>query len=140
MDLRAIAQAEGLEGLRRRLTDVIVTGVARVLRAREEEISRVRPLSDIGLDSLMALEFAMNLEDTFGIHIALTSGVGELTVGSLANEIMAQLNLDDTPADTMVKTITEHHVSKAAPHELAILEEIVSDQKISSDTKRRGVL
>jgi len=140
LDLRAIAQAEGLDGLRRRLTDAVVTGVARVLRAREEEISRVRPLSDIGLDSLMALEFAMNLEDRFGIPVALTSAVGSLTVGGLANEIMAQINLDEGPADTMVKTITEHHVNKAAPRELEILEEIVGDQEVTNKAKKRRVL
>ncbi|HUZ32137.1 MAG TPA: SDR family NAD(P)-dependent oxidoreductase, partial [Xanthobacteraceae bacterium] len=140
LDLRAIAQAEGLDGLRRRLTDIIVTSLARVLRAREEEISRVRPLSDIGLDSLMALEFAMNLEDRFGIHVAMTSAVGSLTVGSLANEIMAQINLDDGPTGTMVKTITEHHVNKAAPHELEILQEIVGDHELANDAKKRRVL
>jgi acyl carrier protein len=140
MDLHAIARAEGLDGLRRRLTDVIVTGVARVLRAREEEISRVRPLSDIGLDSLMALEFAMNLEDRFGIHVALTSAVGSLTVGSLANEIMAQINLEDGSEDSMVKTIAEHHVTKAAPHELEMLQEIVGDQAMVSNAKKRRVL
>lgn len=138
-DLRAIAQAEGIEGLRRKLTGVIVSGLARVLRAREEEISRVRPLSDIGLDSLMALEFAMNLEDTFGIHVALTSGVGSLTVSSLANEIIAQVNLDETAAHAMAKTIAEHHVSRAEPRELEILQEIVSDQARSPD-KKKGVL
>ncbi|MDE2374527.1 MAG: SDR family NAD(P)-dependent oxidoreductase, partial [Hyphomicrobiales bacterium] len=41
IDLPAIAQAEGIDGLRRKLTSVIVSGLARVLRAREEEISRV---------------------------------------------------------------------------------------------------
>jgi phthiocerol/phenolphthiocerol synthesis type-I polyketide synthase C len=140
MDLHAIAQAEGLDGLRQRLTDAIVAGVARVLRAREEEISRVRPLGDIGLDSLMALEFAMNLEDNFGIHVALTSAVGSLTVGGLANEIIAELNLDTAPASTIVKSVTEHHVSNAAPRELAILEKIVSDQESVTDSKRRSVL
>ena len=140
MDLQAIARNEGLDGLRLRLSDVIVTGVARVLRAREEEISRVRPLSDMGLDSLMALEFAMNLEDRFGIHVALTSAIGDLTVGNLANEIMAQINLDDGPASAMVRTVADHHVKKAAPQELAIIEEIVGDQTSGSDAKGRRVL
>ena len=93
LDLDAIAQKEGLDGVRRKLTDVIVWQLARVLHAREDEISRTRPLGEIGLDSLMLLEFAMNFEETFGIHVSLTSSVGALTVASLANEVISQLDL-----------------------------------------------
>ena len=41
----------------------------------------------------MLLEFAMNFEETFGIHVSLTSSVGALTVASLANEVISQLDL-----------------------------------------------
>ncbi len=94
LDLDAIARTEGLDGVRRKLTDVIVWQLARVLHAREDEISRTRPLGEIGLDSLMLLEFAMNFEETFGIHVSLTSSVGALTVASLANEVISQLDLN----------------------------------------------
>ncbi len=142
MDLRAIAEAEGFDGLRRRLTGVIVSGLARVLRAREEEISHVRPLGDIGLDSLMALEFAMNLEDSFGIHVSLTSSIGALTVAGLANEIVGQLNLEGRPADAMVKSVVERHVKKIDPQQLAVLDEIVSGGEGAggAGTKKRGGL
>ena len=50
LDLEAIARTEGLEGVRRKLTDVIVWQLARVLHAREDEISRTRPLGEIGLE------------------------------------------------------------------------------------------
>ena len=50
LDLDAIAQKEGIDGVRRKLTDVIVWQLARVLHAREDEISRTRPLGEIGLD------------------------------------------------------------------------------------------
>jgi acyl transferase domain-containing protein/NADPH:quinone reductase-like Zn-dependent oxidoreductase/acyl carrier protein len=138
MDLRAIAAAEGVDAMRRKLTDVIVSVLACVLRTRGEDISRVRPLADIGLDSLMALEFAMNLEDSFGVHVSLTSAVGALTVASLATEIIGQLNLQETSASTMVRTIAEHHLSAVEPDQLALLQEIASGDGSTREIAKRG--
>lgn len=117
--LQAIAQAEGLEGVRRKLADVIVSQLARVLHAREEEISRTRPLGEIGLDLLMLLEFAMNFEDSFGIHVALTSSVGALTVTSLAHEVMSQLDVLMTQEDVVVRSFAQRHIATAGTSEVA---------------------
>jgi acyl carrier protein len=133
MDLQAIAKTDGLEGVRRKLTDIVVVQLARVLHARAEEINRVRPLGEIGLDSLMAIEFAMNLEDSFGVHVSLTSAIGSLTVGSVVNEVISQLDLVETQEDTKLKTIAERHIDKVDSHQIAILEEIVSGAR---DTKK----
>jgi len=136
IDLHAIARDEGLDGLRLKLTDVVVAGLARVLHAKEVEITRVRPLGEIGLDSLMALEFAMNLEDSFGIHVPMTSAIGGLTAAGLVNEIICQLNLDKTHEGTMVEAIVERHVSNVDQGQVSILEEIVSD----AVAKRKGLI
>jgi phthiocerol/phenolphthiocerol synthesis type-I polyketide synthase C len=124
LDLDAIAQKEGLDGVRRKLTDVIVWQLARVLHAREDEISRTRPLGEIGLDSLMLLEFAMNFEETFGIHVSLTSSVGALTVASLANEVIAQLDLKAPADDAVARAFADRHMTAAKTSEVAALEEI----------------
>jgi phthiocerol/phenolphthiocerol synthesis type-I polyketide synthase C len=71
---------------------MIVTQLAHVLRSREEDISRVRPLGEIGLDSLMALDLVMNLEKNFGMDISL-SGSADLTVLGVADEIIAHVNI-----------------------------------------------
>jgi phthiocerol/phenolphthiocerol synthesis type-I polyketide synthase C len=134
LDFDAIARAEGVEGVRRKLTDVIVWQLARVLRTREEEISRIRPLGEIGLDSLMLLEFAMNFEETFGIHVSVTSSVGALTVTSLANEVISQLDLNVAQADVTQEDVThedaaaaalaDRHTGAARPNEISALVEI----------------
>jgi acyl carrier protein len=128
LDLDAIAQKEGLEGVRRKLTEIIVWQLARVLRAREDEISRIRPLGEIGLDSLMLLEFAMNFEDTFGIHVSLTSSVGALTVTSLANEVIAQLDLklphEDAKLHASVRAFANRHIAAVRPDEMTTLDKI----------------
>jgi len=136
LDLHSVARTQGIEAARKALTGVIVAQLARVLHAREEEISRVRPLGEIGLDSLMALEFAMSLEESFSIQVALTSSVGLLTVSGLANEIIGQLDLERTENDAMVKSLAAKHFEKVEPRKLAALEELVIDVK----AKRKGAL
>jgi phthiocerol/phenolphthiocerol synthesis type-I polyketide synthase C len=136
LDLHELAKTEGIEAARTALTGVIVAQLARVLHAREEEISRVRAVGEIGLDSLMALEFAMNLEDSFGIHVTLTSAIGDLTVAGLANEIILQLDLGPTQETIVAKNIAEKHFEKADPHQLSLLEEIAGDVA----TRRKGTL
>jgi phthiocerol/phenolphthiocerol synthesis type-I polyketide synthase C len=136
LDLHALAKTQGIEAARLALTGVIVAQLAQVLHAREDEISRVRPVGEIGLDSLMALEFAMNLEDSFGIHVALTSSIGDLTVAGLANEIILQLDLEPTQEIVVAKSIAEKHFAKAEPNQLALLEEIAEDVA----TRRKGTV
>jgi acyl carrier protein len=137
LDLDAIAEKEGLEGVRRKLTEFIVWQLARVLRTREDEISRIRPLGEIGLDSLMLLEFAMNFEDTFGIHVSLTSSVGTLTVTSLANEVIAQLDLklphEDAKLHATVRGFANRHMSGVRPNEMTTLDKIANSGE--SETK-----
>jgi acyl carrier protein len=134
LDLHAIAKTRGIEAARRALTGVIVAQLARVLHAREDEISRVRPVGEIGLDSLMALEFAMSLEESFGIHVTLTSSVGTLTVAGLANEIISQLDLEPTQESALVKSLAERHFEKVEPRQLAALAELVDE----AVTRRKG--
>jgi len=135
VDLYALARNEGMEAVQRTLTDIIVVQLAHILHAREEDIPRVRPLAEIGVDSLMAIEVAMNLEETVGIHMSLTSTIGNLTVGGLANELIAQLELE--PRDDAVATsLAETHVASVSAEQIAIVQEAVSEV---GDSRRRGV-
>jgi phthiocerol/phenolphthiocerol synthesis type-I polyketide synthase C len=133
VDLYALARNEGTEAVQRTLTDIIVVQLAHILHAREEDIPRVRPLAEIGVDSLMAIEVAMNLEETVGIHMSLTSTIGNLTVGGLANELIAQLELE--PRDGAVaKSLAETHVASVSAEQIAIVQEAVSEV---GDSQRR---
>jgi len=112
LDLRSLVADEDLETVRRKVADRIVGELARVLHAREEDISRVRPLSEIGVDSLMALELNMNLKDAFGVEIPLSNSVGSLTVAGLAEEMIAQVNLDASrDEDFVAHAVAERHIA-----------------------------
>jgi phthiocerol/phenolphthiocerol synthesis type-I polyketide synthase C len=135
IDLRALVKAEDRDVVRQRVGDVVVTQLARVLHFRDEDISRVRPLADMGLDSLMALELAMNLEECFGVHFTLAGSAGSLTVTSLADEIIAQASVDEgaetQPAAAMM---AEPHLDTVGKEHVALLSDLLKAEGRNIET------
>src|SRR4029077_3692385 len=56
IDLRALLKTTDIEVVRQNVHDVVVTEHTGVVHFRDEDVVRARPLADLGLDSLMALE------------------------------------------------------------------------------------
>jgi acyl carrier protein len=136
IDLRTLLATEKIESVRRKVTDRIVAELARVLHAREEDISRVRPLSEIGVDSLMALELNLNLKESFGIEIPLGNATNGLTVVALAEEVIAQVNLDASRGDDLVAhVVAERHFSGKIESEQ--VEALKYAQSVESQNPRR---
>jgi len=134
VDLLALLQREPIEAVRRKVSDAVVRSLAKVLHARPEDISRVRPLGEIGLDSLMTLELVMSLEAIFGLNISLVNSVGTLTVSALSDEIIAQVNLDQRREETAAADIAGRHVVSMAPEAVEALKDIaVADGLRSQD-------
>ena len=119
IDLRALLINEDIEVVRRKVLKIVVDQLAKVLHARPEEISRVRPLRELGLDSLMTLELAMDLESSVGIDFSVARSVGSLTVPNLVDEIIAQvssardLNEQDTPGEPKAEAKADAAATKA---------------------------
>jgi phthiocerol/phenolphthiocerol synthesis type-I polyketide synthase C len=77
------------------VTDLIASQVAAILRvASSSDIDPRRPLSDIGMDSLMGLELKMAVEDRFGIEVPLMV----MTAGKSLADIVAHLVAELRPA------------------------------------------
>jgi phthiocerol/phenolphthiocerol synthesis type-I polyketide synthase C len=108
IDLHELATNEGLEAARHKIGDVISVQLAHVLHLREEDISRTRPLGEVGLDSLMALELVMNLEKCFGINIPLSGSSGSMTISEITDQIIAHVGLDRDEA-IVEKLAGQHH-------------------------------
>jgi acyl carrier protein len=132
IDLHALAASSGIEAARRKVADVISAQLAHVLHLREEDISQVRPLGEIGLDSLMAVELVMNLEESFGTQIPLGGSTGAMTVSDIADEVIAHIGLDRDRDDAKVSAVVKQHVvqADALPHET--LKEIMTDETRSA--------
>ena len=68
---------------------LIQTEVARILRLPPDAVDVARPLMEIGLDSLMALELRLGVEKHLGVELALGAMGGTRSVRDLAERAMA---------------------------------------------------
>jgi phthiocerol/phenolphthiocerol synthesis type-I polyketide synthase C len=127
IDLQALAANDGLDAARRKVADVISVQLAHVLHLREEDISQVRPLGEIGLDSLMAVELVMNLEECFGIQIPLGGPSGGMTISDIADEVIAHIGLDRDREDVKVATVMEQHAVAIAAGQHEAFKGLMSD-------------
>ncbi len=125
MDLRVLLQERDPEEVRDLVVAAVIAQVARVLRAREDSIQRTRLLSEMGLDSLMALELALNLEKTFGIEIPLTVSAADLTVLKLADRIIAQAG-GRTGPDDRVGALVAPHLQDVRPEQIDAIEALIA--------------
>ena len=89
-DLPALLQSEDQEAVTIKVTDLISKNIARVLHLALEDVSVDRPLAEIGLDSLMALELGLNLQESLGFRLTLAGSTGQMTIAALTQEIIAQ--------------------------------------------------
>lgn len=131
IDLKALLQSEGMDVARRKVGDIISSQLARVLHAREEDISRVRPLGEMGLDSLMALELVQNLEGTFGTQIALSSSAGALTVLDVVEAVLANVDANLDRKEATLSKFVEQHLEKAPVKDYEIVRNIVEGDRKS---------
>ncbi|HRF10438.1 MAG TPA: SDR family NAD(P)-dependent oxidoreductase [Xanthobacteraceae bacterium] len=134
IDVKALLKAEGTDKARVKISGIIVTHLARVLHAPEEDISRTRPLADIGLDSLMALELVSGLEQTFGISIPLSASAGTLTVVGIAEAILSDAAGGEQEAgeEAGVAKFAESHLTATSAEKIAIAQKMVKDSSVRS--------
>jgi phthiocerol/phenolphthiocerol synthesis type-I polyketide synthase C len=98
IDLRALLRSEDPRTVRTRAVELVTRQLAKVLHARPEDIKANRPLNEVGLDSLMALELALELEKMVGISFSLSTSMSTLTPVGLADAIINQIE-PTAPAD-----------------------------------------
>jgi len=127
VDLQALAAASGLEAARRKVADIISVELARVLHLREEDISQVRPLGEIGLDSLMAVELVMNLEQAFGTQIPLGGPAGAMTIADIADEVIAYIGLDRDSDHLKVAAVMQQHAVQVGGADREALKDVMTD-------------
>jgi acyl transferase domain-containing protein/NADPH:quinone reductase-like Zn-dependent oxidoreductase/acyl carrier protein len=77
------------EEAQRRLAEVVREEVARILRLPVEEVDPDRPLIDVGLDSLMALELRLMLEKRTGLELPMLALGGGRSVQELVSRMLA---------------------------------------------------
>jgi acyl carrier protein len=129
IDLARLLEQRGIEEARETVIGLVAGQVARVLRAKEEALSRTRALTEMGLDSLMALELGMNLEKTFGIDIPLTVSAADLTIAKLGDRILALASRGQIEPDEHADRLVAPHLQDARPEQIDALGEIIAARK-----------
>ncbi len=88
LDLSALSPEAAAEAL----LELVREEVARILRLPAEAVEPDRPLIDIGLDSLMALELRLGVEKRTGIELPLTTMGGNRSIRDLVGRIVGTLS------------------------------------------------
>ncbi len=89
LDLRELVSRQPPEVARRAIADIVTEELARILRLPREDVSRSKPLSEIGLDSLMAVELTLALETRLGLDAPLGEAAGAFNVTELSARILS---------------------------------------------------
>jgi phthiocerol/phenolphthiocerol synthesis type-I polyketide synthase C len=89
------------------LKTVVAEEAATILRLPGEGIDPLRPLSEIGMDSLMAVELRLALENRLRVDLPLVSLTEGTSVASIAARLTAAVSTG--PRDAEVIALAAHH-------------------------------
>lgn len=96
---------------------LLAAEIGKILRIAPEEIDPHKPLSDIGMDSLMALELRMSAERQLGIDIPLMSLANGATLidlsGRVANRVLGEENASGISDET--QQLASLHMDDSRP-------------------------
>jgi acyl carrier protein len=102
--LRNLPEAEAVD----LLTQVLVEEVARILGCGVDRVAPRRPLVQLGMDSLMALELRTGLERRIGIDLPLMALSDNTTLHSLARRTIAGLSQTPVIANPVAAAALAH--------------------------------
>jgi len=115
IDLDALLKGMDRAGAVETIAKLLSSEIAKILRMPADEIERHRPLTEVGMDSLMALELRMSAEKRLGIDIPLMSLANGATMNDIANRIVAR------------------HLDSSGQEEISADSELLADQHMTED-------
>jgi len=132
---------EGLDGAKAIdvVAKLLTSEIAKILRLPSDEIERHRPLTEIGMDSLMALELRMAAESRLGIEIPLMSLANGASLGDIAGKIVARFQNQDeagTGLSTDAEILAGRHVEGLTTESSADLADFVRSVEEKSEQVR----
>ena len=86
------------------LTDIVLQEVSRIMGMPASDINVMQPVADLGMDSLMVVELAMELEEKIGMKIPSVSLSGGATVKTIAErfyQMQSATNAEEQMLDVM---------------------------------------
>ncbi|WP_257098721.1 type I polyketide synthase [Pseudovibrio flavus] len=113
-ELRAFLRGKTLEEATVALKELLAKEIARILRITSDEIDPYKPLSAIGMDSLMALELRTSAESQLGIEIPLMSIASGTTLADFARKIAKRTkdeNSEQSLTNLEAQALEGHHIN-----------------------------
>jgi phthiocerol/phenolphthiocerol synthesis type-I polyketide synthase C len=118
VNLRELAASMPMEDARREVANIVIEELARILRLPREDVSKTKPLSEIGLDSLMAVELTLGLEARFALDAPLSGLAGGFNVMELAEQVLASQTQDEK-SYSVAESLAAVHLDEAERAEVA---------------------
>ena len=125
IDIAKLVASSTPDEARKMISGLIVEEIARVLRLPREDVARTTPLSEIGLDSLMAVELALGLEERFTLNGPLSTTASSFTVNELADHVIGLATGTMSEDDAIARTMAERHLGVGALAEFSDQAELV---------------
>jgi NADPH:quinone reductase-like Zn-dependent oxidoreductase/acyl carrier protein len=91
-DLRSLLVGLPFEKAKERLITWLVGHVAHILQFSEQAVSVSRPVSDMGIDSLMGVELGLTIQDSLGDDLPITAVSDALSILDIADRIVRHLH------------------------------------------------
>ncbi len=136
IDIAKLVASTSPDEARKTISGFIVEEIARVLRLPREDVARTTPLAEIGLDSLMAVELALGLEERFTLKAPLSTTASSFSVNELADHVIGLATGSLSEDEAVARTMAERHLGSAALADLGETAELV---KAKSQTMK-GIL
>ncbi len=132
VDLRALLANCSPEEARTQATAMLIEEVGRIMKLAPERIEPQRPLTELGMDSLMAVELRLAVEQRFGVTVPVLALSEGATLTKMASRILASLGGAETPRDEtaqLMERLALHEggaIAADAPSELSAETEMSS--------------
>jgi acyl transferase domain-containing protein/SAM-dependent methyltransferase/acyl carrier protein len=93
------------------IVGLLIEEAARVMSFAPDRIDPQRPLSEFGMDSLMAVELRLALETRMGIDVPLVSLSDNTSLSTIATRMVRNLSKPESGSNSLVETILRHESS-----------------------------
>ena len=131
INIAALLKGGDLDSARKTVSDAIVEDIARILRLPKDDISRVRQLSEIGLDSLMGVELGASLQERFALDSPPAGISSGLTVNELAETLIQAVSAPMDEAAGVALSLAQKHVgSEVDAAALAPFKDLVEQKSL----------
>jgi acyl carrier protein len=99
VDLRQLVHQLSPEELKTLLVDTLREEIGQVLRLPADKVDPAKSVFDLGMDSLMAVELRMSVEERLGVEVpAMALGEG-ISIAQLAERLRDSVAGEGAPAD-----------------------------------------